>query len=639
MSKKINVRFPDNTSVEFNKGVSAFEVANAISKKFAADVISAEINGEMKDLDSPINADCTILFHKFDSDKGKEVFWHTSSHLMAQAIEELYPGAKFGVGPAIDYGFYYDVDSDVKFTEDDLLKIEKKMLEIASKNLKPIREELPRKKAIEYFKNVRPDPYKVEILETIASEEETVSIYHQGNFSDLCRGPHLPSTGKIKAVKLLSVSGSYWRGDEKRKMLQRIYGITFPSQKELDKFINELEEARKRDHRKLGKELELFFFHEISPGAPFWLPNGMVIFRELEAFWRNIHDRSGYQEISTPIVVKESLFRQSGHIEHYSENMFRIPMESVNYYLKPMNCPEATIVYSSKLRSYKDLPIRLGEIGRLHRNEISGALGGMFRVRQITMDDAHIFCTPEQIQQEISGVIKLIKIFYSTFNFESVFSLSTRPDKAMGDKKTWDVAESALHSALKANDLNYKVNEKDGAFYGPKIDVKIKDALSREWQIATVQLDYQMPERFDLTYEGNDGKKHRPIMIHRAIFGSFERFLGILIEHYAGNFPIWFSPVQVAVLSITDNVADYAKQVYKILFDENIRVILDVRNEKIGYKIREAENKKVNYMIILGDKEKENKTLSVRKHLKGDTGNIELKEFLEKIKFEIKNKN
>jgi len=638
MADKIKITFPDNSVKEFDKGITAFEIAQSISKKLADEIVVCKLNGIAKDLSAPINEDTKIILYKFDTPEGRECYWHTSSHIMAQAIEELYPGAKFGVGPAIENGFYYDVDSTTKFTEEDLKKIEARMLDIAKRDLKPIREELPRIEAIEYFKTKRPDPYKVEILETITVNENVVSLYHQGNFTDLCRGPHLPTTAKLKAVKLTSVSGSYWRGDEKRQMLQRIYGITFPTQKELDKYLKDLEEAKKRDHRKLGKELDLFFFNEVSPGAPFWLPNGMVIFIELEKFWREIHGKAGYQEISTPIIVRDSLFKTSGHLDNYNENMFKIEHETENLYLKPMNCPESTIVYSSKLRSYKDLPLRLNEIGRLHRNEVSGALGGMFRVRQLTMDDAHIFCTEEQILQEVTGVLELIKIFYYTFGFKPAFYLSTRPDKAMGSIETWNLAEESLRQALIANNLEFKVNEKDGAFYGPKIDVHIKDALNRTWQMATVQLDYQMPERFDLTYEGSDGKKHRPVMIHRAIFGSFERFLGVLTEHCAGNFPLWIAPVQLAVLSITDSQNEYAKEIYDELKKENFRVILDTRNEKIGYKIREAENRKISYMIVVGDKEKEEKKISVRQHGKGDIGKFGLKDFIETIRLNVTQK-
>jgi threonyl-tRNA synthetase len=639
MLDKIKITFPDKSEKEFDKGITAFEVAQSISKKLAEEVLMCSLNGIHKDLSSPITEDSSLVLYKFDAPEGKECYWHTSSHIMAQAIEELYPGAKFGVGPAIENGFYYDVDSSTKFTDEDLRKIEQKMLEIAKRDLKPVRIEMPRLDAIEYFKTKRIDPYKVEILETIAKNENSVSLYQQGSFTDLCRGPHLPTTAKLKAVKLVSVSGSYWRGDEKRQMLQRIYGITFPTQKELDKYLKDLEEAKKRDHRKLGKELELFFFNEVSPGAPFWLPNGMIIFIELEKFWREIHSARGYSEISTPIIVRDSLFKTSGHLDNYNENMFKIEHETENLFLKPMNCPESTVVYSSKLRSYKDLPLRLNEIGRLHRNEISGALGGMFRVRQLTMDDAHIFCTDEQILQEVTGVLELVKIFYYTFGFKPAFYLSTRPDKAMGSIETWNLAEEALRQALIVNNLEFKVNEKDGAFYGPKIDIHIKDALNRTWQMATVQLDYQMPEKFDLTYEGSDGKKHRPVMIHRAIFGSFERFLGVLTEHCAGNFPLWIAPVQLSVLSITGAQEEYANEVYNELKKEGFRVVLDIRNEKIGYKIREAENKKIPYMVVLGDKEKENKQISVRQHGKGDIGKFGLKDFIQTLKLNVLQKS
>jgi threonyl-tRNA synthetase len=639
MSDKIKITFPDGNIKEYDKGISAMDIAKSISNKFADAILVCQINKKAIDLSAPIKEDGSIMFFKFDSPEGKECYWHTTSHMMAQAIEELYPGAKFGVGPAIEAGFYYDVDSTTKFTEEDLKKIEARILEIAKRDLKPVRDEKPRLDAIEYFKSKRVDPYKVEILETIASAEETVSLYHQGEFTDLCRGPHLPTTAKIKAVKLLSVSGSYWRGDEKRQMLQRIYGISFPTQKELDQYLKDLEEAKKRDHRKLGKELDLFFFHEVSPGAPFWLPNGMIIYREIETFSRKLHDKFEYDEISTPIIVREPLFNTSGHTTHYAENMFKIISDNEPMYLKPMNCPEATLVYSSKLRSYKDLPIRLSELGRMHRNEVRGALGGMFRVRQFTMDDAHIFCRNDQILEEITRVLQLMTETYGAFGFTPKYYLSTRPDEFMGSIETWDAAEDSLKKALEANKLEYTINEKDGAFYGPKIDVHIKDALNRTWQLATVQLDYQLPEKFDLTYEGSDGNKHRPVMIHRAIYGSFERFVGILTEHYAGNFPLWIAPVQLSVLSITDNSIEYAKKVYEELRNEGFRVFLDTRNEKIGYKIRESENKKIPYMIVLGDKEKENNNISVRQHKIGDIGKFELKEFTQKLKLEVLQKS
>ncbi|MCE1164932.1 MAG: threonine--tRNA ligase [Bacteroidetes bacterium] len=639
MDAKIKITFPDGSVKEFPKGISAYDVAKSISERLAKQVLVADVNGVKKDMSAAINDDAKVVFYKFDSDEGKECYWHTSSHMMAQAIEELYPGAKFGVGPAIDGGFYYDVDSETKFTEEDLKKIEDKILEIAKRDLHPVREEMKRLDAIEYFKTKRVDPYKVEILETIAKDEEVVSLYHQGGFTDLCRGPHLPATSHVKAVKLMSVSGSYWRGDEKRQMLQRIYGITFPTQKELDQHLKNLEEAKKRDHRKLGRELDLFMFHDVSPGAPFWLPNGMIIYREIESFSRKLHDKYRYDEISTPIIVREPLFKTSGHTSHYAENMFKIISDDEPMYLKPMNCPESTLVYSSKLRSFRDLPIRLSELGRMHRNEIRGALGGMFRVRQFTMDDAHIFARYDQILEEITNVLALMTETYSAFGFVPMYYLSTRPDEFMGDIEVWNSAEESLAQALKVNNLDYKINEKDGAFYGPKIDVHIKDALNRTWQLATVQLDFNLPERFDLVYEGSDGQKHRPVMIHRAIYGSFERFVGILTEHYAGNFPAWIAPVQISVLPLTDNHKDYGAEVYKTLLNEGFRVYFDDRSEKIGYKIRESENRKIPYMLILGEKEKQNNNVSLRIHGIGDKGTFELKDFIQKVKLNVSEKS
>ena len=638
MEDIIKITFPDGSVREFQKGITILDVAKSISERFAQQVIIAHVDGKEKDLSATLNTDAKLVLFKFDSDEGRHCFWHTSSHMMAQAIEELYPGAKFGVGPAIEGGFYYDIDSDHKFLEEDLKKIEERILEIAKRDLQPVREEMNRTDAIEYFKTKRPDEYKVEILETIAQNEEVVSLYHQGGFTDLCRGPHLPNTAKVKAVKLLAVSGSYWRGDEKNKMLQRIYGITFPSTKELDQHLKNLEEAKKRDHRKLGRDLELFFFHEVSPGAPFWLPNGMIIYREIEAFSRELQYKYGYDEISTPIIVKESLFHTSGHTGHYAENMFKITSDDETMYLKPMNCPEATLVYSSKLRSFRDLPVRLSELGRMHRNEIRGALGGMFRVRQFTMDDAHIFCSYDQILDEITRVLQLMTETYSTFGFTPMYYLSTRPDEAMGEVEVWNQAEESLANALKANNLEFKINEKDGAFYGPKIDVHIKDALNRTWQLATVQLDFNMPERFDLTYEGSDGQKHRPVMIHRAIYGSFERFVGILTEHFAGNFPVWLAPVQIAVLPLTDAQKDYAKEIYDRLFEEGFRVYLDDRSEKVNYKIRESENRKIPFMLVVGEKEKQNKTVSLRIHGTGDKGAFELNDFIQKVKLNVTDK-
>lgn len=557
---------------------------------------------------------------------------HSCAHVLASAVKELYPKAKFAIGPSIEDGFYYDFDS-LEIEDKDLLKIEKRMHEIVNKKLDFKKVLMPRKEALKFLKD---QPYKLELLKEIPGEK--VQFYQHGDYYDLCKGGHLKNTFEIKSFKLLKTAKAYWKGNSKNKQLTRIYGTAWNSEAELNSYIKRLEEAEKRDHRKLGKELELFFFHEYSPGAPFWLPNGMILFKELENYWRKIHEQDGYQEINTPIVVKENLFKLSGHLEHYKDNMFKLTLEKENYYLKPMNCPEAALVYSSKLRSYKDLPIRLSEIGRLHRNELSGALGGMFRVRQITMDDAHIFCIQEQIQDEITKVLKIVNQFYSMFGFIPSFYLATKPDKAMGDKKLWDSAEKSLANALKANTIKYEVKEKDGAFYGPKIDIHIKDAIGRDWQLATIQLDFQMPERFDLSYEGKDGKKHRPVMIHRAIFGSFERFIGILIEHFAGKFPLWLSPVQVILLNINENNLKFAEEVKDDLLKYHIRTELDDRNESIPKKVRDAQLRQIPLIITIGDKEQQNKTLAVRTLDGKIEFNVKLNNFIEKIKKKINEK-
>lgn len=633
MSDKIKITFPDNSEKEFNKGITAYDIAVSISKKLAEEILAAEVNGKMRDLSAPINEDAKIVLHKFDSEKGKEVYWHTTSHMMAQAIEELFPGAKFGVGPPIEGGFYYDIESDRKFSEEDLKKIEEKMLEISKRDLKPVRQDLKREDAIEFFKNKRKDLYKVEILETIAKDEEVVSLYEQGEFTDLCRGPHLPSTSKVKAVKLLSVSGSYWRGDEKRQMLQRIYGISFPKQKDLDEFLKNLEEAKKRDHRKLGKELDLFSFHEEGPGFPFWHNNGMVILNNLKNYLREKLVALDYQEINTPIILNQKLWLQSGHYDNYKENMYFTDIDERDFAVKPMNCPGSTLVYRTGMKSYRDLPLRLYEFGLVHRHELSGVLSGLFRVRSFTQDDAHIFCTPEQIEQEVIILIKLIFEVYNTFGFDDVqVYLSTRPEKFIGSPEVWENSEKSLSAALENAKVKFKINEGDGAFYGPKIDFVVKDSLRRNWQLGTIQLDFSMPERFGLEYIGDDSKVHIPVMIHRAVFGSFERFVGVLTEHYAGYFPLWLAPVQVNILPITDSQNEYAKDIFDKLRKDGFRVHIDSRNEKIGYKIRESENKKIPYMIVVGDKEKEGNNISVRQHQKGDIGKFELNEFIEKLK-------
>ncbi|MEK6907046.1 MAG: threonine--tRNA ligase, partial [Nanoarchaeota archaeon] len=561
-----------------------------------------------------------------------EALRHSCAHLLASAIKELYPDAKMAIGPAIEDGFYYDFDN-INISEKDLPKIESKMQEIANKKLNFEKTLMTRKEAEKFLKDQQ---YKLELLKDIPGEK--VQFYKHGNYYDLCKGGHLKNTSEIKAFKLTKIAQAYWKGDSKNKQLTRIYGTAWTSKDELNSYLKKLEEADKRDHRKLGKELELFMFNEISPGAPFWLPNGMIIFKELEKYWREIHDNNGYNEINTPIVVKESLFKKSGHLEHYKENMFPLNFEKENYYLKPMNCPEATLVYSSKLRSYKDLPIRLSEIGRLFRNELSGALGGLFRVRQLTMDDAHIFCTENQIQEEITNVLSLVNKFYSTFNFKPNFYLATRPEKALGDKKIWNIAEKALENSLKLNKVKYEVKEKDGAFYGPKIDIHIKDSLNRDWQLATIQLDFQMPQRFELSYEGKDGKKHTPVMIHRAIFGSFERFIGILIEHFSGKFPLWLSPVQVIVMNVNQDNLKFSNEVVRKLKENNIRVEIDDRNESIPRKVRESQLRKIPYAITIGDKEVKNRTLAVRT-LDGKVKfDVKLDSFIKNILKEIRDK-
>ncbi len=635
--EKIKLILPDGSEKEFPKGVTPYKVAESISKRLADDALAALHNDTIVEMHRPIEDDGSFRLLTFDDPEGKYVYWHSTSHVMAHAIEELYPGAKFGVGPPVENGFYYDVDVDKRLSDEDLKLIEKKMHEIVERGEKFEREVLPKEKAVEFFKK-KNDPYKLELLEDIDGNSEIVSLYHEGQFTDLCRGPHLPNTKKIKHFKLLSVSGSYWRGSSERQMLQRVYGVSSPKKKYIDEYLERLEEAKRRDHRKLGRELDLFMFNEISPGAPFWLPKGMIVFRELEKFIREELDATGYDEISTPILVKKKLWQQSGHWDHYQENMFLLDVDEETFSLKPMNCPESTYVYKNKLRSYKDLPIRLSEIGRLHRNEISGALGGMFRVRQITMDDAHLFVRPDQILDEIDKLLELITKVYVIFGFEPQFSLATRPEDSMGDPALWEKAEHSLEEALKRNQIDFALKEKDGAFYGPKIDVQIHDALGRQWQLATIQLDFQMPERFDLEYVNESGGRDRPVMIHRAVFGSFERFIGILVEHFAGAFPTWLAPVQVAVLPISDAHHSYTAAVEQRLKEAGIRVESDLRNEKIGYKIREWETQKVPYMLVVGNKEVENKTVSVRKHHEGDTGSQDLEEFVTTIANEIKTK-
>ncbi len=561
---------------------------------------------------------------------------HTTSHIMAQAVKNLWPDAKLAIGPAIDNGFYYDIDMEYKLGDQDLLKIQKEMKKVIQANYKLERFELPREEAIKYMAD-RNEDYKVELIQDLP-EDEVISFYQQGDFVDLCAGPHMDSTGQIKAVKLMSVAGAYWRGDEHNKMLQRIYGTCFPTQEELDEYINRLEEAKKRDHRKIGKEMDLFAIFEEGPGFPFFMPKGMIIRNELENFWREEHRKRGYQEIKTPLILNEQLWRTSGHWDHYKDNMYFTKIDDVDFAVKPMSCPGSMLSYKRKMWSYRDFPIRMGELGQVHRHELSGALHGLMRVRTFTQDDAHIFMLPEQIKDEIVGVAKFIDDVYSMFGFKYHIELSTRPEDSMGTDEEWAMAEDALREAMTEVGVPYVINEGDGAFYGPKLDFHLEDSIGRTWQCGTIQLDMQMPQRFELTYVGSDNEKHRPVMIHRVIFGSIERFIGILTEHFAGKFPLWLAPVQVKLLTVAEAFSDYAKEIAAKCEEAGLRVELDLRNEKIGYKLREARNERVSYICVIGEREAEAGTLSVRSTKVGDLGELNADEFVAKLVEEIKTK-
>ena len=572
----------------------------------------------------------------FEDEDIKLRYRHTTSHIMAQAVKHLWPDAKLAIGPAIDNGFYYDIDMEHKLSDQDLLKIQKEMKKIIQANYKLERFELPREEALQYMKE-RNEDYKVEMINDLP-EDAVISFYKQGDFVDLCAGPHMESTGQIKAVKLMSVAGAYWRGDEHNKMLQRIYGTCFPSQEELDEYINRLEEAKKRDHRKIGKEMDLFAIFEEGPGFPFFMPKGMILRNELENFWRSEHRKRGYQEIKTPLILNEQLWRTSGHWDHYKDNMYFTKIDDADFAIKPMNCPGSMLCYKRKLWSYRDLPIRMGELGQVHRHELSGALHGLMRVRTFTQDDAHIFMLPEQIKDEIVGVAKFIDDVYNMFGFKYHIELSTRPEDSMGTDEEWNMAEDALRQAMEEIGAPYVVNEGDGAFYGPKLDFHLEDSIGRTWQCGTIQLDLQMPQRFDLTYVGSDNEKHRPIMIHRVIFGSIERFIGILTEHFAGKFPLWLAPVQVKLLTVAEAFSDYAKEIAEKCEAAGLRVELDMRNEKIGYKLREARNERVSYICVIGEREAEAGTLSVRSTKVGELGTMSADEFIEKLVEEVRTK-
>ncbi|MGL6015792.1 MAG: threonine--tRNA ligase [Selenomonadaceae bacterium] len=610
----IQVTLKDGAVREAVQGMTILEFVKGLSNSLAKKVLAAKVDGVTKDLTSVIDKNCKIDFLTGEDADGLWALRHTASHILAQAVKRLYKDSnvKLAIGPAIDNGFYYDFDMDRQLTADDLVKIEKEMEKIVKENLSLVRRELSRSDALALFTE-KGESYKVELINDLP-EDAVISLYEQGDFTDLCAGPHVISTGKVKAMKLQSVAGAYWRGSEKNKMLQRIYGTAFEKKADLDAYLTMLEEAAKRDHRKLGKELDLFSLQEEGPGFPFFHPNGMVIRNELINYWREIHRQFGYQEIQTPMILNRKLWEQSGHWDHYQENMYFTKIDEEDYAIKPMNCPGGILVYRTHQHSYRDLPLRMGELGLVHRHELSGALHGLMRVRNFTQDDAHIFMLPNQIEEEIQKVIDLFDRVYSTFGLEYHAELSTRPEDSMGSDDIWEMATSALRNALDHRGLKYVVNEGDGAFYGPKIDFHLKDSIGRTWQCGTIQLDMLMPEKFDLTYVGEDGQKHRPVMIHRVVYGSIERFIGILIENYAGAFPVWLAPVQVRILPITDKHAEYAHALKRQMFDLGIRVEVDDRNEKVGYKIRESQIKKVPYVLVVGDQEVENGQVAVRKH-------------------------
>ena len=630
------ITLKDGSTKEYSEPKSIIEIAADISEGLARMACAGEVNGEVEDLRTVIDKDCNLSILTFNDEGGKAAFRHTTSHIMAQAIKRLYPETKLAIGPSIADGFYYDVDRDTPLTSEDLEKIEAEMKKIVKEDLKLERFELPRAEAIAFMKE-KEEPYKVELIEDLP-EDAVISFYRQGEFTDLCAGPHLMSTKPVKAFKLTSLAGAYWRGSEKNKMLQRIYGTAFTKKAELEEYLHMIEEAKKRDHRKLGKELGLFMMSEDGPGFPFFLPKGMDLKNALMDYWREIHRKAGYVEISTPIILNRRLWETSGHWDHYKENMYTTVIDDEDYAIKPMNCPGGVLVYKSEPRSYRDLPLRLAEVGLVHRHEKSGQLHGLMRVRCFNQDDAHIFMTPEQIKDEIKGVANLIDQVYKLFGFKYHVELSTRPENSMGSDEDWEVATEGLRGALDDLGLDYVVNEGDGAFYGPKIDFHLEDSIGRTWQCGTIQLDFQLPQRFELEYTGADGEKHRPIMIHRVVFGSIERFIGILIEHFAGAFPTWLAPVQVKILPISDKYADYSKEVLDKLTEAGIRAEMDTRSEKIGYKIREAQVHKVPYMIVIGDKDEEKGIISVRNRKTGETTPMELGEFIEKLDYEVKNK-
>ncbi len=629
----MKITLKDGTVREYAEAKTVLEIAKDLSEGLARAACAGEIDGERVDLRTEVDRDCRLNILTFEEKGGRDAFRHTASHILAQALKRLYPNVKLAIGPSVDDGFYYDVDSEEPLSADDFPAIEAEMKNIVKENLALERYELPREEAIRFFEE-KGEPYKVELIRDLP-EDAVISLYRQGEFTDLCAGPHLMSTKAVKAVKLMKIAGAYWRGSEKNKMLTRIYGTAYPKSSDLEAYLTMLEEAKKRDHRKLGKELELFLFAEEGPGFPFFLPKGMVLKNTLMQYWREIHEREGYVEISTPIMLNRRLWETSGHWEHYKENMYTTVIDGEDFAVKPMNCPGGMLVYKSQPHSYRELPLRIAEVGLVHRHEKSGALHGLMRVRCFNQDDAHIFMTPDQIRDEIKGVVRLIDEVYQLFGFNYFIELSTRPEDSMGSDEDWELATEGLRKALEDMQLDYTVNEGDGAFYGPKIDFHLVDAIGRTWQCGTIQLDFQLPQRFEAEYIGADGEMHRPIMIHRVCFGSIERFIGILTEHFAGKFPTWLSPVQVKILPISDKHIEYGAQVMARLKEAGIRCELDERPEKIGYKIREARNERVPYMLVVGQKEEENGLVSVRSRFAGDEGQKELELFISELSEEI----
>ena len=631
----IRVVVSDGSQVDLEEGSSALSLAERIGPRLAKEAVAAKINGEVADLTTPLRDGDQVAILTFDAEEGRTVFRHSASHVMAAAIRRIRPDVKLAIGPAIEDGFYYDIETSPLFTEADFAAIEQEMARIVKEDARFVRKEMSKNDALACFRE-KGETYKVELLESL--DDGTITFYENGDFVDLCRGPHVPSTGRIKAFKLLSVAGAYWRGDSSRAMLQRVYGTAFPKKSDLDDHLTRLAEAEKRDHRKLGKQLDLFSFHEQGPGFPFFHPKGMIVLNELIGFWREEHRKRGYGELSTPMILDRTLWEQSGHWDHYKENMYFTQIDERDFAVKPMNCPGGMLVYKSRMRSYRDLPLRWAELGTVHRHEKSGVLHGLSRVRMFTQDDAHVFMMEDQIQSEVLGIIEFVDVMYSVFGLEYSVELSTRPENSIGTDAMWEIATESLRKALDARGLPYKVNEGDGAFYGPKIDFHVRDCLRRSWQCATIQLDFAMPEKFELEYIGQDGAAHRPVMVHRVIYGAIERFLGILIEHFAGAFPVWLAPVQAVVIPVAESYAAYAEEVHKRLFDRGLRVEVDVSTETMKYKIRHAQTQQVPYMLVVGEREKEGGSVSVRHRRHADLGAMTLDAFIERIQNEIKSK-